>query len=96
MKAKDGSVPSLSKKFVIKNKLGLHARPAAIFVETANRFESDIFVRKGEKRINGKSIMGLMMLAAGYGAKVTIEIEGHDAKEAMTQFERVFANNFNE
>ena len=91
-----GDKTKLEKKIVIKNKLGLHARPAAIFVETANRFESDIFVRKGDKRINGKSIMGLMMLAAGYGTKITLEIEGCDAKEAMAQFEKVFANNFNE
>ena len=92
----EDSAKCLSKKFTIKNKLGLHARPAAIFVETANRFESDIFVRKGDKRINGKSIMGLMMLAAGYGTKIILEIEGHDAQGAMLQFEKVFANNFNE
>ncbi len=92
----ESSVQTISKKFVVKNKLGLHARPAAIFVENANRFESDIFVRKGDKRINGKSIMGLMMLAAGCGAKILIEIEGRDAQEAMKQIEKIFANNFNE
>jgi len=92
----EDSAKSISKKFTIKSKLGLHARPAAIFVETANRFESDIFVKKGDKRINGKSIMGLMMLAAGYGTKITLEIEGRDAQEAMTQFEKVFNDNFNE
>ena len=92
----EGSIQTISRKFIIKNKLGLHARPAAIFVENANRFESDIFVKKGDKRINGKSIMGLMMLAAGYVSKITIEIEGRDAKEAMMQFEKIFANNFNE
>ena len=87
---------SIIKKFTVKNKLGLHARPAAIFVELANKFESDIFVRKGSRRVNGKSIMGLMMLAAGCGSKIVLEIAGDDAKEALTQFERVFNNNFNE
>lgn len=86
----------IEKKFTVKNKLGLHARPAALFVETANKYSSDIFVRKGEQRINGKSIMGLMMLAAGCGTKLTIEIEGTDAKEAMGQIEKLFLNNFYE
>jgi phosphocarrier protein HPr len=87
---------SLEKKFTVKNKLGLHARPAAVFVETASRFDSDIYVRKGDTRINGKSIMGLLMLAAGFGTKVSVEIEGIDAKEAMIQIEKIFENNFNE
>ncbi len=86
----------LSKKFTVKNKLGLHARPAALFVETANNFDSDIYVTKGDRRINGKSIMGLMMLAAAYGSKLIVEIEGDDAKEAMKAIEKLFNNNFYE
>jgi phosphocarrier protein len=87
---------SLSQKFTIKNKLGLHARPAALFVEVSNKFESDIFVRKGDKKINGKSIMGLMMLAAGCGTKLIVDIEGPDANEAMKEIERIISNSFYE
>jgi phosphocarrier protein HPr len=87
---------TISKKFTIKNKLGLHARPAALFVELANKFESDVFVKKGDKKINGKSIMGLMMLAAGCGTKLIIDINGPDAKEAMAEIEKVINNNFYE
>jgi phosphocarrier protein len=87
---------SISKKFTIKNKLGLHARPAALFVEIANKFESDIYVHKGDKKINGKSIMGLMMLAAGCGSKLTVDAEGPDAKEAIAEIEKIITNNFYE
>jgi len=87
---------SVSKKYTIKSKLGLHARPAALFVETANKFMSDIYVRKGDRRINAKSIMGLMMLAAGYGSKITIECEGQDAHDALKSIEALIVNNFNE
>jgi phosphotransferase system HPr (HPr) family protein len=93
---RDENVGRLEKKFVVRNKLGLHARPAAVFVELASKFESDIFVRKGDTKINGKSIMGLMMLAAGEGTRLVIEVEGHDAKEAIREIEKLFENNFNE
>ena len=85
---------TLAKKFTIKNKLGLHARPAAIFVERANKFESDIMIEKGLQRINGRSIMGLMMLASGYGEKIHVVIEGADAFEAMKAVEKIILNNF--
>ena len=62
----------LTKELTIANKLGIHARPAALFVKTANRFACDIFVEKDGEKINGKSIMGLMMLAAGPGSKLTL------------------------
>jgi phosphocarrier protein len=86
----------LTKKFTIKNKLGLHARPAALFVEIANKFEAEIYVQKGDKKINGKSIMGLMMLAAGCGTKLIVEAEGSDAKEALSEIEKIIDNNFYE
>ena len=72
----------IEKEITIVNRLGLHARPAAMFVRIASRFRSEIWVskRKG-KRINGKSIMGLMMLAAGQGSKLRIRCEGPDARE---------------
>ena len=72
---------------VIKNKQGLHARPAALFVQIANKFDSDITVIKGKTKVNGKSIMGIMMLEAGKGSKVTIITKGEDAENAMAELE---------
>lgn len=72
---------------IIKNKQGLHARPAALFVQIANKFDSDVTVIKGKTRINGKSIMGIMMLEAGKGAKVTIIAKGEDAENAVAELE---------
>ena len=68
---------------VIKNKSGLHARPAAVFVQIANKYDCEIIVRKGKQKVNGKSIMGIMMLAAEKGAKITVIAEGDGAKEAV-------------
>lgn len=77
----------LEKTVVIKNKQGLHARPAALFVQIANKFDSDITVSKGKTKVNGKSIMGIMMLEAGKGSKVTIITRGEDAEQAMVELE---------
>lgn len=74
---------TLSKEFTIVNKLGLHARPAAQFVKRATKYASSIWVEKDDEQVNGKSIMGLMMLAAGCGAKILIIAEGVDAEAAM-------------
>lgn len=86
----------VEKKFVIQNKLGLHARPAALFVRTANRFRSDVTIQKGQQKVNGKSIMGVMMLAAGPGSHVMIRIEGPDAVQAMADIEKLLNDNFGE
>ena len=75
------------KKMIIENKSGLHARPAALFVQTANRFDADISVIKGRQEINGKSIMGIMMLAAGKGSHICIQATGVDAQEAVDELE---------
>src|SRR5512132_2497888 len=77
----------MTKDFMVSNKLGIHARPAAMFVKTANRFNCDIFVEKDGEKVNGKSIMGLMMLAAGPGSKVTVHAEGQDASQAVAELE---------
>jgi len=77
----------VEKIVVIKNKQGLHARPAALFVQIANKFDSDVMVSKGKIKVNGKSIMGIMMLEAGRGAKVTITTKGEDAQQAITELE---------
>lgn len=79
----------VEKTVVIKNKQGLHARPAALFVQIANKFDSDIIVSKGKTKVNGKSIMGIMMLEAGRGAKVTIITKGEDAQQAITELENL-------
>ena len=73
----------VEKKITIKNKSGLHARPAALFVQIANKFDSDIAVTKGRQKVNGKSIMGILMLAAGKGQIVVISANGEDAENAV-------------
>jgi len=86
----------LTKELTIINKTGIHARPAAMFVRTANRFGSDIFVEKDGEKINGKSIMGLMMLAAGPGSKVTLHVKGADAAAAIDELEALVKRKFEE
>ena len=79
----------VEKVVVIKNKQGLHARPAALFVQIANKFDSDVIVSKGKAKVNGKSIMGIMMLEAGRGSRVTITTKGEDAQQAITELENL-------
>ena len=86
----------LTRELVVSNKAGIHARPAAMFVKTANRFGSDIFVEKDGEKINGKSIMGLMMLAAGPGSKVTVHAKGADATAAIAELEALVQRKFDE
>ena len=81
-------------ELTIPNKEGLHARPAAAFVKLANGFSSDIFVQKDDEEINGKSIMGLMMLAAGHGEIITITAEGSDADAALTRLSDLVNSGF--
>jgi phosphocarrier protein HPr len=85
-----------TKELTVVNKLGIHARPAALFVKTANRFACDIFVEKDGEKINGKSIMGLMMLAAGPGSKLTILANGADAPQAIAEIEALVKRKFDE
>ena len=84
------------RKYTIKNKLGLHARPAALFVQTVARFESEVHVQKGKQRVNGKSIMGLMMLAAGCGSQISIDVKGPDAEGALQAIDKLFETSFGE
>jgi phosphocarrier protein len=86
----------LIKELTISNKLGIHARPAALFVKTANRFACEIFVEKDGEKINGKSIMGLMMLAAGPGSKVILHVRGTDAAQAIAELEALVQRKFDE
>lgn len=81
---------------MVVNKLGLHARAAAKFVTLASRFESDIKLSKDGREVNAKSIMGVMMLAAGRGVTVRIEAQGADAEQAVTELEKLVLNRFGE
>jgi len=74
----------LERTVIVANKVGLHARPAAEFVRLAARFDSEIKLTKDDLTIDGKSIMGVMMLAAEYGSRLTIAIDGRDEEEAMS------------
>ncbi|KAB7623816.1 HPr family phosphocarrier protein [Alkalilimnicola sp. S0819] len=85
-----------SRKITIINKLGLHARAAARFVATASNFDAAIRLRKGEKTVNGKSIMGVMMLAAGRGTSLELSAEGEDAEQALDALEQLVASRFEE
>ncbi len=84
------------KEVTIVNRLGLHARPAALFVRIASRHRCEIWVAKEDEEINGKSIMGLMMLAAGQGSKLRIRAEGPDATLALREIEELIQSRFNE
>jgi phosphotransferase system HPr (HPr) family protein len=84
------------KDFTILNKLGIHARPAAQFVKTANRFQSDIFVEKDGEEVDGKSIMGLMMLAAGHGSVISVTADGVDADAALDAIADLINRKFEE
>lgn len=82
--------------FTVVNRLGLHARPSARLVQTANRFQAEVFLRHGDHEVNGKSIMGVLMLAAGQGSRIRVRVEGEDAKEAMEAIRALFARGFDE
>lgn len=84
----------LSQEVVVKNKLGVHARPAAQFVKTSSQFQSEIRVEKDEEEVDGKSIMGLMMLAAGYESVLTISADGSDEGEAIKTLVQLVEGNF--
>ena len=86
----------ITKELIVINKLGIHARPAALFVRTANRFDCDIFVEKDGETVNGKSIMGLMMLAAGPGSKLLLSANGGDAVRAVVELEALVRRKFDE
>ena len=81
---------------VVQNQLGLHARPASMFVKTATKFTSEIMVEKEGESVNGKSIMGLMMLAASHGTILTVTAEGSDASNALNELEELVNRNFEE
>ena len=84
------------REFTIQNKLGIHARPAAQFVKIANRFSCDVRVGKDGEEVEGKSIMGLMMLAAGHGSVITVTTDGADEEAAMNALSELIDRKFEE
>ena len=82
----------IKRALTVRNKLGLHARPAALFVQIANKYDAQISVKKGGQIVNGKSIMGIMMLAASRGSKIFIIAKGDDAQQAVEELERLVAS----
>lgn len=91
-----GSGDPLRAAFVIQNRLGLHARAAALFVQTVAALDAEVFVSKDGETVNGKSIMGLMMLAAGMGSTIEVEVRGREAAEAMHAIRRLIEDKFRE
>jgi phosphocarrier protein HPr len=87
---------SLTRELVVQNKMGIHARPAAMVVRITNKFKAEVFVEKDDEQVNGKSIMGLMMLAAGKGSKVKFIATGDDAAALLAEIEALFARKFDE
>jgi len=85
-----------AREVTILNRNGLHARPAAMFVKTSSRFRAEIWVEKDGERVNGKSIMGLMMLAAGKGSKLQVIAEGADADRAVEEIYNLIESKFGE
>ena len=83
-------------EFVVSNKLGIHARPAAMFVRVANKFVADIWVEKDGEEVNGKSIMGLMLLAAGCGSRLRVTAIGDDALQALGALQELISRKFDE
>ena len=86
----------VQKEVTILNKLGLHARPAAMFVRVANKHRAEIWVEKDGEQVNGRSIMGLMMLGAGQGTKLILSAEGADAAKAIRELELLIEKRFDE
>lgn len=82
--------------FTIQNRLGLHARAAALLVKTANRFVANVTIGKDGVEVNGKSIMGILMLAASKGSKITVKVEGKDASQAMQTLGKLIEDKFGE
>lgn len=92
----NNATTKIKRELVVTNKLGIHARPAAMFVKTANQFDCEVFVEKDGETVNGKSIMGLMMLAAGPGSKIRVHADGADATKAVEELEELLKRKFDE
>ena len=86
----------IERQFIVANKMGLHARPAAMFVQAASRYVCEVRVVKDDTQVNGKSVMGLMMLAAEHGSTLTVRAWGLDEVKAMETIDKIFQQKFSE
>lgn len=86
----------ISREFTISNELGLHARPSAQITQTATSYRSEVYIAKGARRVNAKSIMGVMMLAAGQGSVVVVDADGPDEAEAIDALAQLIESGFGE
>ncbi len=84
-------MPRIERQMIITNKKGLHARPAALFVQIANKYQASVMVANGAEKVNGRSIMGLLTLGAQYQTPLTLTVEGDDAQVAIEEFEAFFS-----
>lgn len=82
-------MPQITKEVIVKNAQGLHARPAALFVQIASRYNSEVTIQKNEERVNGKSIMGILTLGVQPGVKVILEVDGEDADKVIAELEEL-------
>jgi phosphocarrier protein len=96
MEKSDTTAKTLTKELLVQNKMGIHARPAAMIVRVTNKFKAEVYVEKDEEQVNGKSIMGLMMLAAAKGSTVKFVATGVDAEQMLVELEALFAKKFDE
>ncbi len=87
---------SVERILLVQNQMGIHARPAAMIVRAANKYQSDMLFEKDDEQVNGKSIMGLMMLAASKGSEIKAIASGNDANQALDELEKLFASKFDE
>ena len=86
----------VTKKIIVQNRAGIHARPSSLIVQTASKFQSNIMVEKENVTVNAKSIMGVMTMAAGYQTELTVSADGADEAEAIAALEQLFAAKFEE
>jgi phosphocarrier protein len=91
-----GGKHALTREVQILNQYGIHARPAALFVRVASRYDSEVYVEKGQLRVSGKSIMGLMTIEACRGTKLKLTAEGPDAEQVLDDLEALVARKFDE
>ena len=89
-------VRTITREFEILNQYGIHARPAALFVKTASRYDADVYVEKDGNTVSGKSIMGLMTLQASFGTKLVVTVEGEDAEEVLGELSALIESKFDE
>ncbi len=95
-KSESNAAATHVRELLVQNKMGIHARPAAMIVRVTNRFKAEVFVEKDEEQVNGKSIMGLMMLAAAKGSKIKFIATGDDAEAMLAELDGLFARKFDE